>query len=318
MNLNSLKYIVEIAETGSINQAASNLFISQSALSTAVKNLEKEMGQKIFIRSSHGITPTPFGKSFINYVTSIELQLRQLDSFITDGSKPINTTLSFASLGYYFLTYLITLLYDKYKTTGIKIKQIENQLDVIIELVTNKSVNLGFINTWSCYKNTFQHQLKARHLEYHFLMRLAVAVTVGPKNPLFASKEESIMAKKLVAYPSVMYESLDYGPYSDIYSKLHLHDSGSRFTTSSRSAIYEILQNTDAYYLNSVYPSNPKALSLSHTYEQLRTIKLQDCQIYSEMAWIKRIDHITTPIEKEFIQLLEEYLLPVKADESSY
>ena len=72
MNLNQLKYIIEIAKTGSINHAAANLFISQSVLSTAVSRLEKEIGQTIFFRSNRGITLTPFGHTFVSYVTSIQ------------------------------------------------------------------------------------------------------------------------------------------------------------------------------------------------------------------------------------------------------
>ena len=40
MNLNQLRYVIKVAETGSINRAASNLFISQSVLSTSIRNLE--------------------------------------------------------------------------------------------------------------------------------------------------------------------------------------------------------------------------------------------------------------------------------------
>ena len=46
MNLNQLKYVIEIARTRSINKAASNLFVSQSVLSTAIISLEKEIGQR--------------------------------------------------------------------------------------------------------------------------------------------------------------------------------------------------------------------------------------------------------------------------------
>lgn len=46
MNLNQLKYIIEIAKTGSINHAAANLFISQSVLSTAVTDLKRKSGRR--------------------------------------------------------------------------------------------------------------------------------------------------------------------------------------------------------------------------------------------------------------------------------
>ena len=82
MNLNQLKYAIRVAETGSINKAASNLFISQSVLSTSIRNLEKELGHEIFARSSKGIEITPYGRIFLSYITPIEQQLQQLDRVV--------------------------------------------------------------------------------------------------------------------------------------------------------------------------------------------------------------------------------------------
>ena len=56
MTVQQLKYIVTVAETGSITEAAKQLFISQPSLSNAVKELEKEVGIAIFLRSHAGIT----------------------------------------------------------------------------------------------------------------------------------------------------------------------------------------------------------------------------------------------------------------------
>ena len=47
MTLNQLQYVVEVAKTGSINSAAGNLFVSQSVLSTAISNLENEVGRNM-------------------------------------------------------------------------------------------------------------------------------------------------------------------------------------------------------------------------------------------------------------------------------
>ena len=58
MTVQQLKYIVTVAETGSITEAAKQLFISQPSLSNAVKEIEKEIGIAIFLRSHAGITLT--------------------------------------------------------------------------------------------------------------------------------------------------------------------------------------------------------------------------------------------------------------------
>ncbi|MGL4731872.1 MAG: LysR family transcriptional regulator [Clostridium sp.] len=58
MNSDQLRYVVEIAEKGSINKAAESLFISQPNLSNIIKDLENEINIKIFNRNNRGITLT--------------------------------------------------------------------------------------------------------------------------------------------------------------------------------------------------------------------------------------------------------------------
>ena len=65
MTVQQLKYIVTVAETGSITEAAKQLFISQPSLSNAVKEIEKEIGIAIFLRSHAGITLTKEGMEFL-------------------------------------------------------------------------------------------------------------------------------------------------------------------------------------------------------------------------------------------------------------
>ena len=97
MTNNQIKYMIEVAETGSVNQAARNLYISQSALSNAIMSVEQEFGRKIFNRSSRGMTLTPFGKLFIAYITPIHQQLTQLYAMrnpAAAGSLPRRSILS--------------------------------------------------------------------------------------------------------------------------------------------------------------------------------------------------------------------------------
>ena len=65
VRLESLRYLQEIAKTKSINKAAESLFISKSALSTAIKNLENEFGVPLLERSVHGVTLTEAGENVV-------------------------------------------------------------------------------------------------------------------------------------------------------------------------------------------------------------------------------------------------------------
>ena len=64
MRIQQLHYIIKIVETGSMNEAAKQLFITQPSLSNAVRDLEREMGIDIFIRNPKGITLTKDGVEF--------------------------------------------------------------------------------------------------------------------------------------------------------------------------------------------------------------------------------------------------------------
>lgn len=70
MTLQQLKYIIEIVNCGSINEAAKRLYISQPSLSSAMKELETEIGFELFFRTPKGITLTE-GAEFLGYARQV-------------------------------------------------------------------------------------------------------------------------------------------------------------------------------------------------------------------------------------------------------
>ena len=94
MTFEQFKYVLEVAKCGSFNQAANTMFLSQSTLSTSIKNLEEELGQPIFFRNNRGIQLTSFGRDFISYITPICTQMSQLEQLC----KQKKIAMVFASL----------------------------------------------------------------------------------------------------------------------------------------------------------------------------------------------------------------------------
>ena len=74
MTLQQLKYVVEVAERGSITEAAKSLFIAQPSLSAAIRDLEEETGTTIFLRNSRGILLTQEGVEFLGYARQVVQQ----------------------------------------------------------------------------------------------------------------------------------------------------------------------------------------------------------------------------------------------------
>lgn len=67
MNMNQIKYVLTIASSASMREAATKLFISQPALSASVRELEEELGILLFKRSNKGIMLTDAGHEFVTY-----------------------------------------------------------------------------------------------------------------------------------------------------------------------------------------------------------------------------------------------------------
>ena len=89
MTLQQLKYLVTVAECGSISEAAQKLFISQPSLSAAIQNLEKEMGVTAFSRSSKGVVITREGEELLAYSRML---LEQADIMQEHFGKDKNRT----------------------------------------------------------------------------------------------------------------------------------------------------------------------------------------------------------------------------------
>ena len=78
MTLQQLNDAIAIAETGSFNRAAERLYITQPSLTSAIKELERELGVILFNRSGKGATLTAEGVSFLPYARSVIMQYQNL------------------------------------------------------------------------------------------------------------------------------------------------------------------------------------------------------------------------------------------------
>ena len=78
MTLQQLKYAVTVAECGTISAAAEKLFISQPSLTTAIRELESEMGVTIFSRTNRGVIVSREGEEFLGYARQILSQAQLL------------------------------------------------------------------------------------------------------------------------------------------------------------------------------------------------------------------------------------------------
>ena len=91
MTLQQLQYAVTVASVGTITEAAERLYITQPSLTTAIRELEKEMNLTIFIRSNRGVAVSKEGEVFLGYARQI-LEQTELLKELPEHVRYINYT----------------------------------------------------------------------------------------------------------------------------------------------------------------------------------------------------------------------------------
>lgn len=79
MTIQQIRYVVKIAETGSMNHAARLLGVKQPSISAAVSDLEQELGILLFNRAPKGMTLTEAGKEFLEGASVLAQSFGQLE-----------------------------------------------------------------------------------------------------------------------------------------------------------------------------------------------------------------------------------------------
>lgn len=308
MTSNQIRYLITVAHEKSLNRAAKKLFISQSALSNAIMSVEQEFGKRIFNRNNRGVTLTSFGSQFIAYITPINRQLNLLYSMSDPFSGDSTAKLTVISNGFYFLSDAAAAAAEQFQDSGIRLSMLEDYSGNFTEQLVNGSADIGIVRIWSCYKENTLEQYSAMNLMYHPICRLTVGVDIGKKNPLYDSFQgKSIPSGMLEAYPLILHESLDSGPYTDILYKLKLPKSQTRFIVNSRAAVYELLGMTDGYTLNSRKASEEDGGSVVGD-PRWRFIPLRNSSIHSEIGWIAPKRSVLSQEARLFLDLVKENL----------
>jgi DNA-binding transcriptional LysR family regulator len=129
LTLRQLKYFVATAELGQISQAAIELTISQSAVTSAIRELEESLGTQLFVRTASGVTLTNTGRRFLNQAYTIlssvdeAMRIPNLESTLT-GTLAIAAT--YTVLGY-FLPHHLRRLNTQYPRLKIQLHELNRE-----------------------------------------------------------------------------------------------------------------------------------------------------------------------------------------------
>lgn len=244
MTLQQLKYVITIAETGTITEAADRLFISQPSLTNAVHELEKEMGIRIFNRTNKGVSISKEGEDFLGYARQVLEQAAILEDRYkgNDGGKK---QFCVSTQHYSFAVNAFVDLIREYGQEEYDFSLRETQTYEIIDDVARMRSEIGvlFLNDFN--ENAIRKILKSHDLEFHELFVAKPHVFISRNHPL--AGESIITNEQLMPYP---YLSFEQGEHNSFYFSEEIFSDFERrknIRVRDRATLFNLLIGLNGY-----------------------------------------------------------------------
>ncbi|HGK8705811.1 TPA: LysR family transcriptional regulator [Streptococcus pneumoniae] len=295
MNIQQLRYVVAIANSGTFREAAEKMYVSQPSLSISVRDLEKELGFKIFRRTSSGTFLTRRGMEF--YEKSQEL-VKGFDIFQNQYANPEEEKdeFSVASQHYDFLPPTITAFSERY-TDYKNFRIFESTTVQILDEVAQGHSEIGIIYLNNQNKKGIMQRVEKLGLEVIELIPFHTHIYLREGHPL-AQKEELVM-EDLADLPTVRFtqEKDEYLYYSENF--VDTSASSQMFNVIDRATLNGILERTDAYATGSGFLD-------SDSVNGITVIRLKD-NLDNRMVYVKREEVELSQAGTLFVEVMQEY-----------
>ena len=248
MTLQQLKYVIEVADRGSITEAAKSLFIAQPSLSAAIHELEAETDTKIFKRSSRGVLITPEGAEFLGYARQVVQQAALIeDKYIARSS--VRQRFSVSTQHYSFTSSAFVELVRAQGGEAYEFTLREGKTyDTINDVRTLRS-EMGVLYLSSFNEAVIRKMLRESNLVFSELFSARPHIFVGRNNPL--AGRESVTLADLEPLPCLTYEQGDQNAFyfsEEILSTLN-HEKSIKVT--DKGTIIDLMVGTDGYTISS-------------------------------------------------------------------
>ena len=203
MTIQQMLYAIKIAELGSMNKAAEALFLSQPTLTSAIRELEGEVGISIFQRTGKGMCPTAEGEEFLIYARQLYQQYELIEQKYADPAN-IKRKFGVSSQHYSFAVKAFVETVKQFDTLHYEFAMREGKTMEVISDVSGLKSEIGIL-----YQNDFNREIIQKILRDHDLMFAPLIsckayVYLWKKHPL--AGQSSICFEELVPYPCLSFE----------------------------------------------------------------------------------------------------------------
>ncbi|WP_088227593.1 LysR family transcriptional regulator [Desulfosporosinus sp. FKB] len=298
MTFQQLKYAIEIANWGSINEAAKRLFISQPSLSMAIKELEEELKITIFERTNKGINVSVEGTEFLGYARQVIEQIELLENRYLDA-KPSPQHFSVSTQHYAFSVNAFVNLIQKYALEDYEFTLRETKTYEILDDVKNLRSEIGIL-----YLNDFNNKvinklLKESNLEFTVLFQAQPHVFISAKNPL--AKQANVSLDDLDPYPCLSFEQGQYNSFHFSEEILSTLTHKKNIRVSDRATLFNLLIGLNGYTIST------GVLSADLNGNNIIAVPLNIDEIIT-VGWISHKNVTLSKLATAYVQELEKVI----------
>ena len=292
MTIQQCKYILKIAECGSLNEAAKQLFVAQSSLSVSVKSLEQELNIKIFERLGNGVYLTEEGSEFIQYARLISEQSDLIINRYTENNICNHLYISTQHYDFVADTFCKLLNETTEKQYRFSLREMKTY-DVIYETQT-AYCDIGIIAIKDKDHSIMERYINKKGLTFTPLFNAMPHVYIRKEHPI--ANQIVVTKENLKKYPYVSYEQGEHNSsffteeITNTYSDKHIE-------ISDRASLMNVLLATDCYTVGTVIM--PSSLNE----KRILSIPFESEDFYT-IGYILRNDKKISELTKKLIEML--------------
>ncbi len=246
MTIQQLTDVIAIAETGSFSRAAERLYISQPSLTSAIKELEKELGLVLFNRSGRGATLTADGASFLPYARSVMMQVQNLtDTFGRHGRRRQRFAVS--TQHYSFAVKAFVELTRTYDVAEYEFAIRETQTHQVMADVTASRSEIGLLYLSDFNRRVLLKLFNESGLTFHHLINCSAYVYLWKGHPL--ARHSSITFQDLAPYPCLSFEQGDSSSFYFAEEILSTNEYPRMIRCCDRATMLNLMVGVQGYTL---------------------------------------------------------------------
>ena len=247
MTLQQLRFLIAVAESGSINGAAHTLYTAQSNISSAIKSLESELNIEIFTRSSRGVMLTNEGTELLGYARQVVEQADMLEARYAQGGTP-QARLAISAQHYAFSVQAFINVVERCRDQKYEFIMRETTTAQIIDDVRAFRSDIGILYLDDFNRRVLEKAFADARVDFHPLFEAAVHVFVSEHHPL--SRRPELTLAELTPYTRYSFEQGTSNSFYYAEEPFSYIPSDRNIRVSDRGTLTNLLMTSNGYALS--------------------------------------------------------------------